>query len=824
MATLIACASASLNAAATWRTIDAIAGSQNFSGTAAVALTTTPGTGTDSPTWTGDFSVVDGILLQLAAMGGTTGTLTVILRRTSGTPADLATVTLDLSQLPTSADGWILAKFGSSVTLAAGSTYTVRVYRSVGASTLSLYATAATTSWNRCLRTTSNPGAAPVAADVLFISGEFTGAGAPTALSVAVDFNLTTAYGAIHVSVGGTLAYAFSASSTYRLRVGGNLTVYGGGTLTMGTTGSPMPASSTATLEFDCASSGQYGLLGHGTFTAQGATRTYDRVKLAADVAAGATSMTTDVSHGWTTGEEIGIAGTRRAGNEAEKRTLSSASGTSLGVAALTYPHHGTSPTQATIILLTRNVRITAVNTAYVTFFHPMRYSTVDFDWVQVSWIGENVTGKRGVEIDTIEGSFSFNRCAIHDAEDFGLYLGTAATSNHISLTNCVTFALAKIAGPAVTNVATSGTDITKTGNVFMMTVNAIDHVSLYDLGGAFSNNEITGGGRGLYMRATTMTPGTFSGIEVHSTSLDGMAFYTGTIRNFTISDLTIWRCGASGIALNAHVTNLLFDGLTLFGNTTQNIAAFGAAVGSSSRVRAIDAVLAGDASYATTYGISFASAVLAEKWEFLASDFGVAAGAGNNARVAHATADIYVGSSSASQPFVDLLLARCRLSSATKVAGAQYLGAGSAIRAQQLDQVAGNHQTWTYSGTIEEEGTIYKTAAPSAKLTPSSASRKLETEAREVAVKKDTFITVSVWVRKSAAYAGAAPRLVLKRNDAAGVTADAVIDTHTAAADDWEQLSGVSPLIASDDAVLEVAVDCDGTAGEVFVDDWEVI
>jgi hypothetical protein len=48
----------------------------------------------------------------------------------------------------------------------------------------------------------------------------------------------------------------------------------------------------------------------------------------------------------------------------------------------------------------------------------------------------------------------------------------------------------------------------------------------------------------------------------------------------------------------------------------------------------------------------------------------------------------------------------------------------------------------------------------------------------------------------------------------------DQVLDTMSAGADTWEQLTGTTP-VASETGVFEVFVDCDGTAGSVYVDDW---
>jgi hypothetical protein len=84
--------------------------------------------------------------------------------------------------------------------------------------------------------------------------------------------------------------------------------------------------------------------------------------------------------------------------------------------------------------------------------------------------------------------------------------------------------------------------------------------------------------------------------------------------------------------------------------------------------------------------------------------------------------------------------------------------------------------------------------------------------------------VTVSVYTRKSTSYNGAEPRLIVRANPALGANfdSDTVLDTHTAAVDTWEQLSGTTASV-TDDGLLEFIVDCDGTVGFVNVDDWSV-
>lgn len=68
----------------------------------------------------------------------------------------------------------------------------------------------------------------------------------------------------------------------------------------------------------------------------------------------------------------------------------------------------------------------------------------------------------------------------------------------------------------------------------------------------------------------------------------------------------------------------------------------------------------------------------------------------------------------------------------------------------------------------------------------------------------------------------GNAPQLILKKNIPAGISSDVVLATFSAAADTWQRLSGTTSNV-TDDAVLEFYLNCDGTAGLIYVDDWSV-
>jgi hypothetical protein len=115
--------------------------------------------------------------------------------------------------------------------------------------------------------------------------------------------------------------------------------------------------------------------------------------------------------------------------------------------------------------------------------------------------------------------------------------------------------------------------------------------------------------------------------------------------------------------------------------------------------------------------------------------------------------------------------------------------------------------------------------------MTPNSGSTstyKLESGSFKVNVADSQTCTPSVYVRESVVgdgydYSGNRIRLILKQNDALGITADTVIDTATVASEGAFELLTGTTAAATDDGVMEFVVDCDyGTANSwINVDDF---
>ena len=145
-----------------------------------------------------------------------------------------------------------------------------------------------------------------------------------------------------------------------------------------------------------------------------------------------------------------------------------------------------------------------------------------------------------------------------------------------------------------------------------------------------------------------------------------------------------------------------------------------------------------------------------------------------------------------------------------------------SVVGFDKFNNTAGSHRAYKRFGQTQTDQSVFNTAAPSEALLPNSASGKLPSGSKKFAVASGETATVNVYVRKTSTYNGNQPRLIVKANSIAGIASDTVLDTMSVGTGTWEQLSGTTATV-SDDCVLEVYVDCDGTAGTVNVDDWSI-
>lgn len=841
MAVLASIATGNFTSAATWGVVD----STSFGGTVqntGNAFPTTYSATSRTVSFTPGAITVSHIGFKLATRTGTTGTLTLHIADTTHVEIAGTAVTINCADLPEAAvaglnGGWHFLKLASPVTLLAATAYEVEGKVSNANQITPHSASGSAQNFSVALITTTTQ--APAAGDDLIIAGEYTGAGTSNSFTVTMDETATTDYGSapttaislitpgIAICNKGTLNWGTTAATNYNLKLSNSLIIYSGGVINMGTTGTPCPRDSSMTLQFDPSTNVDYGFIVRnlGTFNAQGLSRTSGKdiwyCKLNTDEAIASTSLGVDTDTGWLDNDEIAIASTTQTPSNAEAGALNGDAGASsltvdgfLGAGGgLAAAHSGTSPTQAEVILLTRNVIIRGASATLQGYIAFEATSTVDIDWTEFKWLGSATANKRGINLNTTTGSCNIHYSSIHDfrvASSVGILPASGAGGYTIS--NCCFWNTANSAiGMGGTSTLTNW--VIDSNIAIRNTDNTANLFNLLDIGGTFTNNTATGAAgsnsHGIVLNENGGTVGTFSGNTVHSNLGQGINF-GAMVLNSTLSNCIVWR-NSTGVYIQSGSINTIIDSFTLFGNNSTSLQIFA----NSADVTFLNIVSNGDTTFPTTFGFTCNGTNSVQcNICFINCDFSTVGGI----KTAH-TADITAGSNYARIKVINSKLG----GSSTQVFNPNLLHGDSVISSQKNNQTTGTHKSWKKYGTLEISTTQAQADTKSLKMTPTNASNKLTSSGHfggfKVPVLNGQTCTPSVYVFEDATYNGARARLILKRNDAIGISADTVLDTATAASDlAWEALTGTTAA-ATDDGTMEFVIDCDGTAGNLYVD-----
>lgn len=832
MAMLISRASGNFTSSSTWGVADSATNSQNvlFGSWSANSTTTSY---LYSSTFTGtNGRVADGVALFLKRLN-TTGTVTVALSDDNGVTATRE-VTVNASDLPAN-ESWLFFKFGTTLTLDGGTDYRVGV-KSSDAGNATVYGNS--TNLARLISTTLT--ATPAAGDTFLIVGEWTGAGASSSYTVTMDNTTTTDFGTdlttskpsqtnprqyngLQIGQNGTLTWGTSAATNYYFKLSGHLMVWAGGTYNMGTSGTPCPRDSTMFLEMDSqgvAETNTYGfcVFNDSSVSIYGQSRTagknVSQCKLSADAAIGATSLTVDVDTGWLDNDEIAIAATGTVTTQVEYGTLNGNAGASTltvdgftGTAGgLAFAHTGTAPTQGEIVLLTRNVTISVslVSSGTKQYYLLINSaSSFEAQWCRfINWSSASFSANSTVSSNT---PINFRNCAFNFYPNSPNSSFLSFASNGGTITDC-SFTRAGVTLSVTTHPCTITNNYILSGNVtvafFPTTV--------------FTGNSISAASTGLAITGLASASVTVGGNTIHSCAT-GIGF-TGVTAPapgniVTLNNFLVWRCVNN--CINAQGTQpVIVNNLTSFGHVTSHIVASS----SAALFTFNNCIFAGETSFPTQIGLNISNYIVGSQYIFNNCDFSPTSGI----YVPNTVADINLTSAS-TRPMITLN--NTLLGAATEVVSPQNLSISGFIKSSKHDKTEGAFKSWFSGGVIERDTTIFNTAAPSERLTPTSATIKLASGPRLVAVDDGGTITINAYVRKSATgdgaeYNGNQPRLIVRANPAAGITTDTVLDTMTVGTGTWEQLTGTTAAVDADGA-LEFVVDCDGTVGWVNVDDW---
>jgi len=775
---------------------------------------------------------IDGVAVKVATRAATpSGTMQVRVFNVTGGAAVAGTeVTINVADLPLNpvaagvnfnqvSIGWVFFKFAAPVSLSAATSYRVEARTSV-ATQVNLFRDGTAGNWARLIRTTTT--AAPGAGDSMFVVGEWTAAATKTDVVVTMNHNASTDFGGASTSLaslgigkGGTLTWA---ATTTQLRLSGVLQKWMAGILHMGTPAAP----TLGLLEFDCAANGDFGLVYYNEAadelqfagTPPAIEETFCR--LTADAAIAATALTVDRATGWASGDGIVIAGTQRSVAQAEARVLSGAAGaSSLAITAgLTNFHAGSAADQAQAHVITRQRPFTfGVTGSATTYIRGAGSFTAA--WTAFVLFGSDSTTKEAFGM-VGNGRAIFTRCHFERARGLSFYANTGLTSWDWTFVGCTCWDMGTALASALvgaSNTTGLATAVTMTDCVFINTggtsrsflsLGTLTSVraTLTDVAvSGFNGSELVRvSGAGHLLRVTRAS------IYNNNPTTSGAVTVAANGRLW-LEDVLVWRNAGPGVAVTV---NSAADGVRVssWGNTTASMELSG---GTESRW--VDCLLAGETGFATVTGVvtNVGSGFL--RAHFDGCRFGVAAGL----RVAHSGGDLQPSVSTTPRfVFVNSLLASPNRWTAAPVFGA-------VVSEQRVGGATNVHQTeYVGIGTVAASATA-RSSPRSQALTPASADVKLASGPKRFPIRVGRRLTIGAYVRASGAYAGAAPRLILRANAAVGVPADVVLATHGGATDVWEPLDGQSAL-ALEDGVLEAYVDCDGSAGVVYVDDWSAI
>jgi hypothetical protein len=772
------------------------------------ALTTS---NVSSATFTPGAITVDAMAVKIFSRAASpTGTMTVELFNSTDSTST-AIVTVNVSDIPSEGLCWFVLQFGSTL-LTAGKAYLIRAKTS-SSSQVNLYRNATAGNWSRQLRTTTT--GAPAATDKLIVAGQWTAAATGSSYTVTMDNTATTSFGEVSANSRGTLTWGTSASTAYYLKMAGNLYANGGGTLSIATSGSRLDSTSSAVIEFDCGSNVQYGFEARGgTVTMYGATKTRQTL-LTADVAAAGTGITVQDTTGWAANDSLAFATTTRTSTESETKTVTSVTNsTTAVVAALTNAHSGTvsgsEDNRGEVLNLTCNVKIRGISTSLQGYVNIGASCSITLRDTEIYQMGSATALKRGINAaTTAAGVCNIQYCAIHDfivASSIGIL--TSSTATGVVFSNNVTYNIANI---HISVTATSGTHTFDT-NWCTLNVDAATMVmSFNDAGCTVTNNRASGStASGILVTETAAIVATFTGNCSHGNANYGIYFQLLSGTSGTISGCKGWRnASAAGFFFQYCTGVWLVDTFTAWGNSTTGFTFLAATI---SGVFSSCLTLTGT-TLTQSHSITLQNGAMGVRFK--------------DGTFTSATSDVNIGNASV----IQAVFINCTFNSTTTVnapSNMQDYGAVQSYIAFDLfNTTAGDYRLQKSNGLIKRDTSIYDVTPSSARLTPNSASLKLSHVDHRFGVAASAAVTVTARVYKSAvgdgaAYNGNQPRLRQRLNDVAGPSSDATLATAAASTGSWETLTGsiTAPTV---DSIVEVYVDCDGTAGWVNVDEIKV-
>lgn len=780
---------------------------------------------------------VDAVVLWGQRLTGI-GTITINIKWGLG-DAFIIINAADLPPVP----GMVMVPIGSTLTMDTTNTWRIGIQAS-SAGNAQFYRDATANNWCKMLRV-SNGTVAPVSTDKRFICG--LGLVLPTVYTVTMDNNSavgTQDTASYEIGNGGVLKYGTAASTNYHLGTTLSPSVWPGGVLEIGSSTTPIPASSSAIYEHRTAA----GIL---TLEAGATLRTggqivVSKTRLAANVAAAGTSLTTEDETNWPAtssiapaGTSIAIASTSLTQTQCESVVMSgAASGVTVPVGAVAFAHAGTGGYQAEVILLDRNVRLQGGSAAL-----PLRIAASDaaiidcqsteFKWCGNVYVVDCVPETADLRPTYPAGSWSFSNCCVHTTSTSATDILnlTSQSAQHpcsITVTDMTSYNTSGSAIlPGTTEANRTLASITVTGwwhirtnvvttPVWDFTQGTLGNWSFDDLVAVGSDIGFAWGDGAANTVENHLA--NFGALTAHSCAV-GSQFSTNStpgaqafVINLDIGSFNIWR-NANGIVAPADLktSNIRIGGGTIKANTAANILLNDQA----SKWVLNNVSILGGTTPTSPIGISIG--VGAPSWEL------------NNCTFSgHTTADISGSTIANTLGSFDLACKNCTFGSATEWTR-RLTDTSQVIKSLNHDGTNDNHKVVLINGTITSDASVKRSGDRSEKILYDTTTtiplrqRYIHSGRRHVVVNAGDTPTVGVYVTCTSGY-GAVPNAVYPKLYQITPGGENLIDTATIASESgWELLSGVVTSLNHDGVVeLEVRVYPSDNVKAVWVDDWQ--
>lgn len=862
MAYVICAADGNLTTSATWRTIDSTA-LITEGGSAYTALSTTSQNSTGFSPGAVEF---DAIAVKFSAVLASTGSVEIVLYDATSSSA-VVTLTIPINDIPFGNNGagqrggWQLYSFGSNITLEAGKSYQVRARTTITGTGLQMMTNGTAANWQHMLRSTTP--ATPGAGDNMVILGLWTASGTWTQYTVTQDQTTTaTVYGSgpsgaiweerVAGILVGRSTLTWPTTSSTDIALNGSLRVQASGSITIGTSASPVQRGYTARVLFsanagnnvDVHKLGAFSIVGQSPTTAS----TVNHTLLTATATSGSTaSLSVADATGWTSGSRIYVCNAAYNKYDGHQlNVLSADAGTnSLNITSATiWPFPGDDGSGAVyagceVFLLDYNVKLDVTSTSMSPYCTVWTSSSFDAQW---AYLGQCSWDMQDHSSPTL---FYMDKCVHYFATTTGNSTSTIKSASTAGGTLFVRDIFSNNPGVGWTFqcLPSGGTlagwsfdgvyvpaKVSNVGGFYINctagTISALRKIRMYcgapaivlGLAGtgpatlpsdALSGSLVVGASNGycLYLN-TDFSRVTFTNLTMVN-GFVGVQFGGNTFWNVTFSqckmltgsgydllsqgaavalDLTFDRCAIGGARGYFNGIGELLD-WSINANGKQRLKFLGC-IGSNSYCQPSTGTFMGGSGF-TRPGAPVDIRVV------VAPDFGAWSSVWNGKNTApYVTPESCVAISDFNFTANDNRVYR------------PYVGGD------------GTTLSTTNCPVIQTDQAIYHTAAPSEKMTPRATATKFESSLKRFAVTSGSTASIGVWVYKGATYAGNQPRLIIKRHDLAGYTADTVAASMSTGTGAWENLTTTTGVIPRD-AVLEVVVDCDGSTGSIYVDDW---